>query len=163
MNVQLPISDNISEVLVKIIQFTELRRRVLHRNLRHVDTPRFVPQDVPVREFADLLNEALAEHLQNQRLLFRDTTSIQFGSRNAMQIHPQTDAYAQALLETNRDEYLELQVNKLMENALNRRVAQELLRQKCGTCSHVPAGDGSASLVGDSPAGSPRPHPDMTK
>lgn len=152
MNVQLPISDNISEVLVKIIQFTELRRQILHRNMHDFDAPQFVPQDLPVREFAELLNEAVAEHLQSHRLLLRDTLSIRFGSNNAMQVHPQADAHALTLLATSRDAYLELQVNKLMENSLNRKVAQELLRQKCGTYPPVPAGDSHATLVSDSPS-----------
>ena len=163
MNVQLPIPDNISEVLVKIIQFTDLRRRVLHRNMHNADTPRFVPQDLPVREFAELLNEAVAEHLQNQRLLLRDTTNIKFGPSNAMQVRPQADAYALTLLGANHDEYLELQVNKLMENSLNRKVAEELLRQKCGACPHVPGGDGNAILVSDGPSGSLLLHQDTAE
>lgn len=131
------ISDNISEILVKIIHFTELRRRVLHRNIHQVDTARFVPEDLPVREFADLLNEAVAEHLQHRRLLFRDTARIRFGPNHTMRIQPETDAYAHALLRTDRDQYMELQVNKLLENSLNRKVAQELLRDKCGACPSV--------------------------
>jgi flagellar basal body rod protein FlgB len=163
MNVQLPISDNISEVLVKIIQFTELRRQILHRNMHNLDTPQFVPQDLPVREFAALLDEAVAEHLQNHRLVLRDTTSIRFGSNNAMQVHPQTDAHALTLLGTSRDAYLELQVNKLMENSLNRKVAEELLRQKCGTYPQVPAGDSHATLVSDGPSGGLLTHQDTTE
>ncbi len=128
------IPDNIGEILVKIIHFTELRRRVLHRNIYKIDSPRFTPQDLPVREFAEVLNEAVAEHLRNHRLLFRDTVSIRFGPNNTMQVEPETDAYAHALLQTNRDRYVELQVNKLLENSLNRKVAEELLREKCGTC-----------------------------
>jgi flagellar basal body rod protein FlgB len=163
MNVQLPISDNISEVLVKIIQFTDLRRQILHRNLHNLDTPQFVPQDLPVREFAELLNEAVAEHLRNHRLLLRDTASIRFGSNNAMRVHPQTDAYALTLLGTSRDAYLELQVNKLMENSLNRKVAQELLRQKCGTYPQIPAGDNHATLVSDGPSGGLLTHQDTSE
>ena len=70
------IADNISDILVKIIYFTQLRRRVLHENLHKAHDPGFTPQDMPVREFADALNIAVAEHLQNDRLLFRDTPSI---------------------------------------------------------------------------------------
>lgn len=163
MNVQLPISDNISEVLVKIVQFTELRRQILQRNMHSLDTPQFVPQDLPVREFAELLNEAVAEHLQNHRLLLRDTSGIRFGSNNAMRVHPQTDAHALTLLRTSRDAYLELQVNKLMENSLNRKVAEELLRQKCGTYPQVPAGDSHATLVSDGPSGGLVTHQDTAE
>jgi hypothetical protein len=152
MNVLPPISDNISEVLVKIIRFTELRQRALHRNLRHADLPWFVPQDLPVREFAEALDEAVAEHLRSRRLLFRDQANIEFGPNNAMRIRPVADPHAHALLRTSRDEYVELQVNKLLENTLNRRVAEELLRQKCGTCPAAIHGDVNETVAGDDPA-----------
>ena len=145
------IPDNISEVLVRIIQFTDLRRRVLQRNMCDVDSPGFLSQDVPVREFAELLNGAIAEHLRSRRLLFRDTPNIKFGAHNSMQIRPIPDTSAQAALQRNRGAYIELQVNKLLENALNRRVAEELFRQKCGTCPAVPQANLDVMLAGDGP------------
>jgi hypothetical protein len=145
------IADNISDVLVKIIYFTHLRRRVLHENLHHAANPGFTPQDMPVRELADALNVAVAEHLQNHRLLFRDTPNIKFGPNNVMKVRPVADPYAHALLQANRDQYMELQVHKLLENCLNRRVAEELLRQKCGTsCPPVPPDFGFSLAGGDS-------------
>jgi len=147
------IVDNISDVLVKIICFTQQRRRVLHENLGKADEPGFGPQDLPVREFAEAMNVAVAEHLQHRRLLFRDTPNIKFGPNNAMEVWPIADSQAHALLQTDRDEYMELQISKLLENSLNRRVAQELLRQKCGT--HLgPVGEAfGKSLAGDGPSG----------
>jgi len=127
------IPDNISDVLVRIVRFTELRRGILRSNIRNVNTAEFVPQDLPVREFAEMLDAAIAEHLQNRRLLFRDTANIRFGPGGQMRVRPIGDASAHALLRTNPDEYMELQGNKLAENTLNRRVAEELFRQKCGT------------------------------
>ncbi len=146
------IADNISDVLVKIIYFTQLRRRVLHDNLGKADEPGFVPQDMPVREFAEALNGAVAEHLQHQRLLFRDTPNVKFGPNNTMEVRPVADLQAHALLRANRDEYTELQISKLLENCLNRRVAQELLRQKCG--AHIGPLDGGLgpSYTGDQPS-----------
>jgi flagellar basal body rod protein FlgB len=152
------IPDNISDVLVQIIHFTQLRRRVLHENLHHASDPGFTPKDLPVREFAEALSLAVAEHLQSRRLLFCDTANIQFGPNNAMQVQPVIDSSAGALLATNRDEYLEFQIQKLLENCLNRKVAEELLRQKnaAGTGridearGKTLAGDGS---LGDLPAG----------
>ena len=73
-----------------------------------------------------------AEHLQHQRLLFSDTENIRFGKNGRMQITPLPDEHAKTLLQNNRDEYTELQVAKLLENSLNRKVARELLRLKCG-------------------------------
>jgi flagellar basal body rod protein FlgB len=127
------IADNISDVLTKIIYFTQLRRQVLHDNLHKADNPGFTPQDMPVRELAEALNVAVAEHLQNRRLLFRDTPHIQFGPNNTMHVRPILDPHAHVLLHTDRDGYTELQIRKLLENCLNRKVAEELLRQKGGT------------------------------
>ena len=147
------IADNISDVLVKIIRFTQLRRRVLHENLHNADDPGFTPQDMPVRELAAALNAAVAEHLQNHRLLFRDTPNIKFGPNNTMEAWPVADPHAHALLQTNHGEYTELQINKLLENCLNRQVAEELLRQKCGVHAPVADWDLGNSLAGNSPLG----------
>lgn len=132
MDLLSPIPDNLTELLVRIIRFTELRRDVLYRNMHNTRTPGFVPQDVPVLEFVGVLNGAIAEHLQNQRLLFRDTENIRFGPNSTMQVHPQPDPDARALLERSRDEYLQSQIEKLLENSLNRKIAKELLTLKCG-------------------------------
>lgn len=143
------IPDNISEVLVKIIQFTELRRRILHRNIQDMGVSGYVPQDVPVLEFAELLNVALAEHLQHRRLLFRDTANITFAGGGGMRVRPVADDYARSLLDTEPDEFLELQISRLLENSLNRRVAEELLRQTGGAAGNLPRLDIDAALVGD--------------
>jgi hypothetical protein len=147
------IADNISEVLVKIINFTQLRRRVLQENLHKAGHAGFTPQDMPVREFAEAINMAVAEHLQNHRLLFHDTPSIRFGPYNTMEVQPVADPYACALLQTNPDQYTEVQIRKLLENCLNRKVAEELLRQKCGTGTIAANWDLGKSLVDDSSLG----------
>jgi len=126
------ISDNLSELLVKIVRFTELRRDVLYENIHSTRRPGFTPRDVPVLEFVQILNGAIAEHLQHKRLLFSDTENIRFGKNGSMDITPLPDEPAKTLLQTNRDEYMEFQVGKLLENSLNRKVARELLRLKCG-------------------------------
>jgi flagellar basal body rod protein FlgB len=143
------IPDNIAEVLTGILRFTELRRRILHTNIHRVDVPGFVPQDMPVREFAEVLNDALAEHLRNRRLLFRDTTNITFGPNSSTRIRPVVDDHAHALLQKSRDEYMELQVSKLLENALNRKVAMELLAQKSGVCPSTLEWNVDMTLAGD--------------
>lgn len=147
------IADNISDVLVKIVYFTQLRRRVLHANLHSLDRPDFTPHDLPVQEFADVLSAAVAEHLQSRRLLYRDTTHIQFGPNNTMQVWPMADLSAYELLQTNPDEYMELQIQKLLENCLNRRVAEELLRQKSGASSPLLPWSLGKLFASDNPAG----------
>ena len=143
------IPDNISEVLVKIIAFAGLRRSILHRNIRNLATSSYVPEDLPVLEFAEVLNSAISEHLQNHRLLFQDTPHIEFGRNGAMRVHPVIDDYAKTLLETNPDEYVELQVSRLQENSLNCRVAEELMRQNSGVIGDVPRLGLNEVMAGD--------------
>ncbi|MHC4521709.1 MAG: hypothetical protein ACYTAS_24210 [Planctomycetota bacterium] len=126
------IPDNLSELLVTIVRFTELRRDVLYENIHNTRTPGYTPRDMPVLEFVQALNTAIAEHVQRQRLLFCDTENIKFGKNTAMKVTPVPDAPARTLLQKSRDEYVESQVGKLLENSLNRKVAKELLRLKCG-------------------------------
>ncbi len=145
------IADNISDVLTKIIYFTQLRRQVLHDNLHKADQPGFTPQDMPVRELAEALNVAVAEHLQHRRLLFRDTPHIKFGPNNTMHVRPILDSHAQVLLQTNRNEYTELQIRRLLENCLNRKVAEELLRQKGGMYISLADWDFGKLAAGDDP------------
>lgn len=157
------IPDNITEVLVEILRFAELRRRILHDNIHGVDTPAFVPQDMPVREFAEVLNDAVAEHLRSGRLLFRDTMNIAFGPSGSARIRPVVDTHAHALLQKSRDEYMELQVNKLLENALNRKVAAELLRQKCGVCPSAMEWNVDMAIADGSPTENPSTRCDTTE
>ncbi|MFA5238116.1 MAG: hypothetical protein WC476_00210 [Phycisphaerae bacterium] len=124
------ITDNISELLVKIIEFTRSRQKILTRNINSINSPGFVPKDLVVEEFCSLMNNAIDEHARSRRLMFRDTSSIKFGNSGKLEIQPTVDSYAQKLLKENRDEYLEFQINKLSENSLNQRVAAVLLRQK---------------------------------
>lgn len=151
------IPDNLSELLVKIVRFTEMRRDVLYENIHNTRTPEYTPRDMPVMEFVQALDGAIAEHLQRQRLLFCDTENIKFGKNSAMKVTPVPDASAKNLLQRDRDEYVEAQVGKLLENSLNRKVAKELLRLKCGPTSDL------ASLPTDKtktegPLGDAAPH-----
>ena len=124
------ITDNVTELLTKIIEFTQMRQKVLIQNINNIDTCGFTPGDLTVKEFADSLNTALDEHIQNRRLVLCDSKSIKFGNGGSLLLKIVPDKYAQKLLEENRDEYLELQINKLLENSLNQKMAAELLKQK---------------------------------
>ncbi len=130
MNLTSLITDNITEILVKIIEFTETRQKILTRNITNIHDPGFVPKDLAVDEFSNSLNNAIDEHIRNQRLVLRDTENVKFGVSGSFEVKPLVDECGKELLEESRDEYLELQINKLSENSLNQRVAAELLRQK---------------------------------
>jgi flagellar basal body rod protein FlgB len=130
MNLTSLITDNITEILVKIIEFTETRQKILTRNITNIHDPGFVPKDLAVDEFSNSLNNAIDEHIRNQRLVLRDTENVKFGVSGSFEVKPLVDECGRELLEESRDEYLELQINKLSENSLNQRAAAELLRQK---------------------------------
>jgi len=130
MNAPTMITDNVTEILVKIIEFTQTRQKILSRNINNIDMSGFVPKDLAVDEFSGLLNTAIDEHVRNQRLVLCDTKNVKFGAAGSFRVEASVDKYAKKLLEENRDEYLELQINKLLENSLNQRVAAELLKQK---------------------------------
>ncbi len=130
MNLQSLITDNISELLVKIIEFTENRQIVLTRNINCMHFSDFVPMDLAVDEFSELLNIALEEHICNQRLVLCDTENIKFGVDGGLEATAIVDDCAFKLFEESRDEYIEEQIDKLLENALNQRVAAELLKDR---------------------------------
>lgn len=130
MNLTLSTTDNITELLVKIIEFTQTRQKILIQNINHCNRYGFIPKDLAVDEFCNLINGAINEHSRSRRLLFCDTKNIKFGDSCRLEVRPTTDEHAQKLLEGNRNKYIELQINKLLENSLNQRAAAVLLRQR---------------------------------
>ncbi len=130
MNLTSLITDNVTELLIKIIEFTKSRQKILIQNINNIHRVDFVPKDLAIEEFCGVLNNAIDEHTHNQRLLFYDTQNIKFGAASSLKIYPKIDEEAKELLEENCNEYLELQIDKLIENSLNQKVAAELLRQQ---------------------------------
>ncbi len=130
MNLPSLITDNITELLVKIIEFTQRRQKILTQNINNIHSSGFAPKDLAVDEFSYLLNNAINEHTRSRCLVLCDSENIKFGAAGSFEAKPTVDKYAKKLLEENQDEYLELQINKLLENSLNQRIAAELLRQK---------------------------------
>ena len=133
MNLMSLITDNVTEILIKIVKFTQTRQKLLIQNIINAQNPGFVPQELEVDEFSDLLNNAIDEHVRNQRLVLCDTENIKFGASGSIELKPVVDEHGIKLLEEDRDEYIERQISKLWENSVNQKVAAELLRQKQGT------------------------------
>jgi flagellar basal body rod protein FlgB len=130
MNLPTMTTDNITEVLLKIIDFTQSRQKVLIQNINAMQTCGFAPRDLPVDEFSRLIAQALAEHACNNRLVLRDGENVKFGANGGFEVMPVIDEEAQMLFEQNRDEYLRRQIIKMLENSLNQRIAVDLLKQK---------------------------------
>ena len=133
MNLMSQITDNISEILIKIVMFTQTRQKILIQNIINIHNPGFVPQELEVDEFSNLLSNAIDEHVRNQRLVLRDTENIKFGVSGSIELNPVIDEHGIKLLKEDREEYIERQMNKLWENSINQKVAAELLKQKQGT------------------------------
>ncbi|MBL7189207.1 MAG: hypothetical protein ISS70_23005 [Phycisphaerae bacterium] len=133
MNLTSLITDNITEILIKIVKFTQSRQKILIQNIINIHNPGFVPKELEVDEFSNVLNNAIDEHVQNQRLVLCDTENIKFHATGDLELKTIIDERGERLLEENRDEYIEWQIDKLWENSLSQKVAAELLRQKEGT------------------------------
>ena len=133
MNLMSLITDNITEILIKIVKFTQTRQKILIQNIINVKNPGFVPKELEVNEFSVVLNNAIDEHVLNRRLILQDTENIKFGARGSIELKPIVDEHGIKLLEENQDEYIVRQIHKLWENSLNQKLAAELLRQKQGT------------------------------
>ncbi len=122
--------DNITEVLVRIIDYTERRRDVLTRNIFDYRSDGFCPQDLPESEFAQRMTEAVGEHLRSSRLMFCDSDHIRFAGGGMFEISPVADEQSRTMLRTSVRDYLKHQIQKLSENLMNNRIAAELLRHQ---------------------------------
>jgi flagellar basal body rod protein FlgB len=130
MDLLILITEDITTLLIKIIEITHVRQKILIQNIKNIHSPGFVPKDLEVDEFCSLLNDAIDEHIQSRQAILRDTENINFRISSGLQVKSVVDEFARQLLEENRDEYVKSQVNKLFENSLNQRVAAELLKLK---------------------------------
>ena len=122
--------DNITEVLTRIVEFTERRRQVLTRNLFDYKNDGFRPHDMPVTEFSSCMTQAVTEYVRSDRLLLCDREHIRFGEGGCFDADPVIDSQAEKLLTSDLKQYLQMQIHKLSENLMNNRVAVELLKQK---------------------------------
>ncbi|MCD6392339.1 MAG: hypothetical protein J7M40_02415 [Planctomycetes bacterium] len=130
MNISLTAADNITEVLSKILEFTERRRALITHNITNVNTPGYEPRDLDVMEFANLMTQAISEHIHSQRLLLCDGRHIHFGQEGSFDTTSIADEQAAELLAMDSKEYLCYQTAKLSENLLNSHVAGVLLNRQ---------------------------------
>jgi flagellar basal body rod protein FlgB len=135
MNLSALVTDNITEILIRIVKFTQTRHKVLIQNIINIRNPEFVPKELEVNEFSNLLSYAVDEHVRNQRLILSDTENIKFDAGGRLEVKPVVDELSKKLFKENREKYLERQMDKLWENSLNQKLAAELLRQKQGAFS----------------------------
>lgn len=130
MNISSITTDNITDVLAKIVDFTERRSQVLTANILNFETRGFVPKDLDVDGFAELMAQAVSEHMHSRRLLLCDSETIKFGECGSFEAVPVVDEQGLLLLERNKETFLQLQIDKLSENLVNNRIATEFLVQQ---------------------------------
>lgn len=130
MNITATITDNMTEILDKILLFTKQRHNILTDNIVNVNLTGFRPKDLDSSGFADTMSLAVYEHVQSERLLLRDNENIKFVADGFLETTPVIDENSESLLKNNKEIYLKKQINKLSENLLNRKVAEQLLKQK---------------------------------
>jgi hypothetical protein len=123
-------TDNVVEVLDKIVEFTSRRHRILTDNILNVNTPGYIPMDVNVDGFAGVIAEGLTEYLQSERLLLHDIQNITFGENGSFESPSAVDHEAIDLFQTDLKEYLRFEIRKYSENLLNNKIGLELLRQR---------------------------------
>jgi flagellar basal body rod protein FlgB len=124
------IRDNIDDVLVKIIQFTHIRHKVILENINNYCSVGFVPRQVDVEDFAKVISVALSEHQRTRRLVLCDSESVSFMPNGRLSIKLKIDAAAKRLFEQDFDQYLHLQQQRLNENTINNKTACALLGHK---------------------------------
>jgi flagellar basal body rod protein FlgB len=123
-------TDNVTEILEKIIEFTERRHGLLTNNILGINEPDFIPKDMDVTGFAELMGQAVSEHVRSQRLLLRDNDNIKFGTSGNFKCNAVIDNHAQNTLNEDAEAYMRLQLKKLSENTINNEVAKRLLEHK---------------------------------
>jgi hypothetical protein len=130
MKMSSAITDNITEVLNKIGEFTRRRREIIAENILNVNMPGYEPKDLNAGEFANLMAQAISEHIQNSRLMLCDGRTIRFGANGSFEAEPVVDAKAARLLASDSKSYLLHQFEKLTETLVNNQVAGALLVKK---------------------------------
>ena len=99
MNLSSKITDNVTELLALILEFTGRRQEILTQNIKGVQTAGFVPRDLDVEKFAELMTEAISEHVRSRRLLLRDSENVKFGLSGSFEVLPIVDEEARQLFE----------------------------------------------------------------
>ena len=123
-------TDNLTEILTKVIEFTDRRGSILSKNILNVNSENFTPKDLDAEGFADLMAGALSEHLINNRILLKDNDNFKFGADGFFEAAPVTDHQAMTLKQNDTKQYLDQQLKRLSENRVNKRIACRLLTQK---------------------------------
>lgn len=118
--------NNVSDILLKIISFTEKRMEILKQNIISVDREDYVPMDLDTEQFAEIMACAVSEHVNHNRAVFADNENFQFGLQDEIRCRSVVDHRAGKLLRDNTKEYLKYELEKMAENTNNYSTARNL-------------------------------------
>ncbi|OQA01577.1 MAG: hypothetical protein BWY69_01331 [Planctomycetes bacterium ADurb.Bin401] len=124
------VRDNIDEILVRIIQFTNIHHNLISENIRGYRAAGFVPMFIDVEDFAKVISIALTEHQKTKRLALCDSRTVTFLKDGEFAVEPQVDFEAADLMCKDLPGYLDLQKSRLRENIANNKAACALFYHK---------------------------------
>lgn len=117
-------------VLERMLQFTELRHRVIANNIANVSTPHYQAQDLPAREFSALLQRSIERQRERNVPVFRLESGFDFrerpdGSLEATRMEFPTTG---VLRHDENNVSVDLEMAKLGKNAILQETVLQLLR-----------------------------------
>jgi len=120
-------------VLQAVMSFTEARHEVLANNVSNIDTVGYKMRDLPVGEFFESLNEAIAHRDRRgtgEPLRIRSSRHLEWDNRGNFQVKPMEMENSNILFHDRNNRFVEKQMSELAKNTLLHNLTVELLRKK---------------------------------
>ena len=118
-------------VLQQVMAFTQERHTVLANNVSNLDTVGYKMQDLPVAEFFEALDEAIADRDRGgagRPLRMRSTSNLHWDQVGRLQARPVEIKNNNILFHDDNNRFVEKQMSAMAKNALLHNVSAELLR-----------------------------------
>jgi len=118
-------------VLQQVMAFTQERHTVLANNVSNLDTVGYKMQDLPVTEFLEALDKAIADRDRGgagRPLRMRSTSNLHWDPVGRLQARPVEIPNNNILFHDDNNRFVEKQMSAMAKNALLHNVSAELLR-----------------------------------
>ena len=118
-------------VLQQVMAFTQERHEVLANNISNFDTVGYKMQDLPVEEFFESLDAAIADRDRggaSRPLRMRSTSNLHWDRVGRLHAQPVEIENNNILFHDGNNRFVEKQMSAMAKNALLHNVSAELLR-----------------------------------
>ena len=118
-------------VLQQVMAFTQERHEVLVNNISNFDTVGHKMQDLPVEEFYEALDVAIADRDRggvSRPLRMRSTSNLHWDQAGRLHAEPMEIENSNILFHDGNNRFVEKQMSAMAKNALLHNVSAELLR-----------------------------------